>query len=384
MVFSGFNWKKTENVTRKHRKGIIMKRIFKRGIVIFTCLALMLGAFASCTVQRAYQGAPEGMRPINEGDEGGILYVPIAWSVDTSTGVPTAYVSDKNRTMITLVTVAADKVPEGGITAYFDSYRESFASTLKDFKIIKENEEASDYTTRMISTAGAYIYEYSGSVTNIKCKFKQAFFLHPENGTLFIITYSAIENVYENYLKTLTEAYDNFRFVAEPIPMVDKVQINLPSTEGIDVPEGYTLISNKFVDYHFFVPNTWSPSVNTGMSAAYASSNKRTTVNVVAFNTTFTSLDDYWAGYEEDLKATFGEVTYTGGETKYTASKLGSVDARNYSYKITRNGIEYLYNQHVVIYGGYVYTLTFCCESTAYETYKADFDGMLANFRFKA
>ena len=120
------------------------------------------------------------------------------------------------------------------------------------------------------------------------------------------------------------------------------------------------------------------------MSAAYANSSRRTTANVVAFNTTFMSLDDYWTGYEEDLKATFGEVTYTGGETKYTASKLGSVDARNYSYTLLRNGVEYLYNQHVVIYGGYVYMLTFCCESALYETYKADFDGMLASFRFKA
>ena len=361
-----------------------MKRIFKKGLLAVVCLAIMLGALASCTVQRAYQGAPEGMRPVNEGDEGGILYVPIAWSVDTSTGVPTAYVSDKNRTMITLMTVPADKVPEGGIPAYFNSYRESFASTLKDFKIIKETEEASDYTTRMISTAGAYIYEYSGKVTDIACKFKQAFFLHPENGTLFIITYSAIEDVYDSYLKTLTEAYDNFRFVAEPIPMVDKVQINLPGTEGIEVPEGYTLISNKFVDYHFFVPGNWSPSVNTGMSAAYANADKRTTANVVAFNTTFMSIDDYWAGYEKDLKATFGEVTFTGGETKYTASKLGDVDARKYSYKITRGTTEYLYDQQVVIYGGYVYMLTFCCESSSYDTYKSDFDGMLANFRFKA
>ena len=104
----------------------------------------MLGVLASCTVQRAYQGAPEGMRPINEGEEGGILYVPIAWSVDTSTGVPTAYVSEKNRTMITLVTVPADKVPEGGIPAYFDSYRESFASTLKDFKIIFHEYQGSN------------------------------------------------------------------------------------------------------------------------------------------------------------------------------------------------------------------------------------------------
>ena len=359
-----------------------MKRIVKKGILLGLCLVILVTAFTSCTVQRAYKGAPEGMRPVNEGNEGGIMYVPMAWSVDNSTGVPTAYVSDKNRTMITLVTVSADKVPGGSIPEYFNSYRESFAATLKDFQIIKESEEASDYTTRMISTAGAYIYEYSGTVTNIKCKFKQAYFIN--NGTLFIITYSAAASQYENYLKTLTEVYDNFKFVTEPIPMDDKTQLDLPSAEGVEVPEGYTLISNKFVDYYFFVPkDTWSPSVNTGMSAAYLNANKKVTANVIAFNTTYMNLDDYWVSYETDLTATFGEVKYTG-EAKFTPSKLSGLDARCYSYKITVSGTEYLYNQHLVIYGGYVYIVTFAAESSVYENYAADFNGMLSNFKFKS
>ena len=345
-------------------------------------LVLLLGAFSGCTVQKAYEGAPEGMRPVNEGNEGGILYVPIAWSVDTSTGVPTAYVSAQNRTMITLVTVSKETVAGKSIPEYFDSYRESFAQNLKDFKMIKESDEASDYTTRMIANAGAYVYEYSGTVTNIKFKFKQAFFTHPENGTLFIITYSAVSNLYENYLETLDDAYDNFKFVTEPIPMVDKIQIDLPGTDGTDVPEGYTLISNEFVDYRFFVPKTWSPSVNTGMSAAYANSSKKVTANVMAFNTSFTSLDEYWTGYEADLIATFGEVSYTT-EAKYTDSKLGGLDSRNYSYKIKQSGVEYIYNQHTVIYNNYVYMLTFCCESSLYDSYAEDFNGMLANFSFK-
>ena len=343
---------------------------------------LLCAVLSSCTVERAYEGAPKGMRPINEGEEGGILYVPIAWSVDTSTGVPTAYVSEQNRTMITLMTVSAEEVAGRTVQQYFDSYRESFAASLKDFQIIKESEEASDYTTRMISTAGAYIYEYSGTVTNIKCKFKQAFFFHPDNGSLFIITYSATASQYENYLKTLTEAYDNFKFVTEPIPMTDKIEISLPETDGIEVPDGYTLISNKFVDYYFFVPSTWSPAVNTGMSAAYVSADKGVTANVIAFNTTYMNLEDYWISYETDLIATFGEVRYLS-ETKYTASKLGGLDARCYSYEITQNGVSYRYDQHLVIYGGYVYIVTFSAESADFGGYASDFNGMLSNFKFK-
>lgn len=357
-------------------------RYFKKGLSLLLCLALLLCALSACTVQRAYEGAPENMRPINDGSEGGILYVPIAWSVDTSTGVPTAYVSSNNRTMITLVTVSADKLT-GSIPEYFNSYRDSFSQSVKDFKIVKDSDESPDYTTRMIDTAGAYIYEYTGKVTNIEYKFKQAFFQHPDTRDLFIITYSASASSYDSYLSVLTEAYDNFKFVTEPIPMTDKTEVTLPDTDGVDVPEGYTLISNKFVDYYFFIPSTWTPSVNTGMSAAVASADERVSANVVAFSTDHTSLDGYWEGYEADLKATFGDIVYTS-EAKYTDGTLGGLASRVYSYKITQGGTEYLYEQHAVIYGGYVYMLTFCCESSLYGTYSADLSGMLSNFRFKS
>ena len=164
--------------------------------------------------------------------------------------------------------------------------------------------------------------------------------------------------------------------------MVDKTEINLPDTDGVSVPDGYTLISNKFVDYYFFVPSTWSPAVNTGMSAAYLSSDKSVTANVVAFNTTYMNLDDYWVSYETDLTATFGEVKYLN-ESKFTASTLSGIEARCYSYEITQSGVTYRYDQHLVIYGGYVYIVTFSAESSAFSSFGADFDGMLANFKFK-
>ncbi len=359
-----------------------MNRNLKKGLLVFICLSILVSVFSSCTVNKSYVGAPDGMRPINEGEEGGIAYVPISWSVDTSTGIPTAYVSANNRTSITLVTVPGDRVG-ASIPEYFNSFRTSFEQSFKDFKIIKASENDSDYETRLIGGVAAYIYVYSGKVTEKSLKFKQAFFQNSNDKTLFIITYSAIEEVYENYLKTLDEVYDNFKFVTEPIPMTDKTEINLPSVEGIEVPEGYTLISNKFVDYYFFIPNTWTPSVNTGMSAAFATENKKVTANVTAFNTTYMSLDDYWANYEKDLISTFGNINYTE-ESKYTGSVFGQVEgARCYSYKITQSGVEYLCTQHVVIYGGYVYILTFLSEPSVYEIYSADFAGMLANFRFK-
>jgi hypothetical protein len=284
--------------------------------------------------------------------------------------------------MITLVTVPAEKIPSGEITKYFDSYREDFQKNIKDFKIIKASDDAKDYQTRMIAGASAYVYEFSGKITNIDYNFRQAYLLHPETKDLFIITCRAVPEAYNSLGKTITEVYDNFTFVTEPIKMEDKTEINLPGTEGVEVPSGFTLISNEFVDYYFFVPSDWTPTVNTGMSAAVSNKSSRTGASVVAFNTHYLSLDDYWTGYEEELKATFGEITYLS-DTKYSASKVGGLDARAYSYKITQNGTEYVYTQNVLIYNGYVYIITFSCENGSFDSFSLDFNGILQNFKFK-
>jgi len=68
-----------------------MKSKIIRILSITLMTALIISAFAGCTIKPYYEGAPEGMRPINEGEEKAILYVPDTWQVDTSTGIPTAY-----------------------------------------------------------------------------------------------------------------------------------------------------------------------------------------------------------------------------------------------------------------------------------------------------
>lgn len=357
-----------------------MKSKIIRILSIALISALIISAFAGCTIKPYYEGAPEGMRPINEGEEKAILYVPDNWQVDTSTGIPTAYYSTNDMTMITLVTVKADVLAGRTIPDYWASYKETFSSSVKDFTVIKENETDPDYTTRLISERSTYVFDFSATVTGLKYKFRQALLTHPLTGDLLIITYSSTAEGFDQHIDDLGTVYNNFTFVTEKIPMTDKTEVVLP--ENTNAPEGYITVSSEFVDYYLYVPSDWTAVINTGMTAAHAPESVSTTVNATAFSTTLSNLDEYWAGYETDLTSTYGAVTYADPEHKYTEAIVDGFSGRKYAYSLTISGVSYNYEQYMVLKGGYIYLLTFCCE-TENADLSEEFNDIAANFKFK-
>ncbi len=338
-----------------------MKRITKI-LALMLALFAVLAAFTACTIQPGYEGAPEGMRPINEGKEGAILYVPSGWSVETSTGVPTAYYSSKDRSTVTLTAVSAEA--SGGLDAksYFESYIENFKTAITDFAFAKEKEEDPDYTNRLIANVGAIIYTYSGKVAELDYKFRQALLKNPKDGTLFIITYSATASLFDNHTEELEEIYDNFRFVTESIPMKDTTQIENPSTEGVTVPDGMKLISSVHTDYYLFVKNDWVPTVTTGMTAAHAPNDALTNISCTVFTEYTIDFDAYWTSYEKDIKNTFGNITYEN-DSRFTELKIDGIPARAYTYSVEMSGKTTCYAQYVTIREGQVYLVTVSADS---------------------
>lgn len=350
----------------------------------------MLLSLAACTVEKGYEGAPKGMRPCNEGENGVIMYVPSYWNVDTSTGIPTAFYSDKDRTMISLVTVSASELAGQSVPQYWEAHKTAFAATVKDFALDKASEDASDYTTRLIAkdTCTLYEYKYSFKITGLNggealYRFNQAFFIHPTSGELFIVTYSAPDSVYKKHLEDLTLVYDNLRLVTETIPMVDKTEKpEFVTVEG--TPDGYGAITHDHVDYILFVPTSWTPLINTGMAAARDSANPSTTCNVTVFSLEGgENYDTFFEGYEKDLAASLGAPTFSNPENKYSLKSLGGYEARNYVYSLTSNGVSYTYDQYILINGGYITMLTLCCEAEDYTANLDTFNGIASSFKFK-
>lgn len=383
-----------------------MKIIIKKAAAVILLLALTVSVLASCTVERSFPGAPKGMRPCNDGSQGVIVYVPANWGVDTSTGIPTAYFTKTESTMLTLVTVPAAEWQGGKadktVPQYWEEQKVKFAS-MKDFSVIRASEEAKDdlYFTDVIAENRQlfeyrYTFKMPQQTSELTYKFAQAFFVDPASNALHIVTYSSLEPYFDSHLEELSEIYKNLKFVSAPEQMQDTV----PPAQFVQIentPEGYSALTGEHIDYVLFVPSDWIPLLNTGITAASAPSAPSVTCNVTAFNLEnndnvidAADFDSYFAAFEKTLTDSVGAPVFADPEVKYSAATLGVLnssavlDARRYSYTITFDGVEYAYTQYISIFQGYVYQLTFCCKSADLPTYSAVFDGIASNFKFKA
>lgn len=348
------------------------------------CMFILCVSFASCSIQKAYEGAPDGMRPINDGSIGATVYVPSSWCVDASLGVPMGYVSSTDRTMVTLIYVSETELNGRSLSEYWLSYKDEFTASMTDFTIIKDSDDAKDYTTRLIAGADAYEFEFTATVTGLEYHFRQAI-IRGKNNDAYLLTYSAFEDNYETHIDVLLDdIYDNFAFTTETISVEDDNTVSPGIDDEIEIPDGMQLISNKAVDYIMFVPSDWCISVNTGVSAAYVSSEDKTSVSAVAFDTDYTSLDDFWNSYSEDIVNTFGNIEYTDTDNKYAEVTIdGYQSARCYNFSVTARGVEYRYSENVLLRDGYIYIITFCSEASMFESHISEFDLIISNFSFK-
>jgi hypothetical protein len=149
-----------------------------------------------------------------------------------------------------------------------------------------------------------------------------------------------------------------------------------------DVPEGMILMSNDIVDYTAYIPQNWIviTDKNAGYCTAYYSETDRTNISVTAFEAEedYASIDEFWASYEEDFNATFGELSDLTSEQIV----LGGYGANRYVFNATVTGIEYKYMQVVCIKGLTVYILTYTAPSASYDTHLADAESVITTFKF--
>ena len=105
-------------------------------------------------------------------------------------------------------------------------------------------------------------------------------------------------------------------------------------------PMGYREISDEGLNYHFYVPDDWTPDVSTGMTSAYFSGRDPSNVSVTAFeldDTSINSVEAYWELNEADLKLILPDLEYVDESD----CKLGGVDGRQYVYTASMSDTEY-------------------------------------------
>lgn len=214
---------------------------FVKKISAFAAGLILAGALCGCG-NPADSFAPKGFKKISPDNADYVLYVPDSWTADLSTGVTTAYVSAKDRSNISFMAFEADDtvirvdvngkttgegtatapvttdkpettVPETKVPAetgtgtekpsevpkiesvgdYWEYYEADFRKTFGDMEYEVHGENV------LLSAKAAKKYVYTATVTGQKYKFMQVVML--DKGTVYIYTYTALPDNYDNNLE---------------------------------------------------------------------------------------------------------------------------------------------------------------------------------------
>lgn len=191
-----------------------MKKILSLIIASVMCIL----CFASCSKADDY--VPAGYKKASNKNADYDLFVPAGWTVDMSTGVTTAYASDRSNisfvgfelddTIIRFdpVTTGGEESSESGdenkdaediktVDDYWKYYESTFSSTFSDMEYLTNGENM------LLSGIEAKKYAYKATVTEIEYVFLQVVAI--KDKTVYVFTYTARENLYESHLDEVEE-----------------------------------------------------------------------------------------------------------------------------------------------------------------------------------
>ena len=163
-------------------------------------LALCLIALAACSKKAS--DAPNGMQTASNEYSDYHLYVPENWTVETSTGVITAKYSDSIMANISMMALSLSSETTT-IDAYWSSFKETFEQTIVDWQ-----EEASE--DMLLDGHAAKKYVYTGKVASIEAKYMQVLCIR--KGAVYIFTYTASPDKFDDYLNDINKMLDTFTF----------------------------------------------------------------------------------------------------------------------------------------------------------------------------
>ncbi len=185
------------------------------------------------------------------------------------------------------------------------------------------------------------------------------------------------------------------------------------TTRDSYVPVGYQRASHSDAGYYFYVPNDWTTDLSTGVATAYVSAKDHSSVSFMAFEVNdswiqasgekgndtdavtattedavttaapeteapdtegatdpsgvagggatevpenITTVEEYWAYYEGEFRATFGDLTYS---VEGESLMMAGMKAKKYVYTATVTGTLYEFMQVVALKEGTVYIFTY-------------------------
>lgn len=326
--------------------------------------------FCLCAVgcSQKDEGAPEGMKSATVSGEPFSLFVPLAWTENTASGISSAYFSASAGLSVSAryYTPAAPMTKE----AYLDLCAAALAIEYADadFALV-ENKVAATLGGK---DAARISYEFKKGETVMRA--------------------SQITAAYEGYLVSLyiycPKAETELR--AEVIEEIRGAFAIEGFAEGVDkgvtvtvkgTPEGMKLASDEDIEYRLFVPNSWICNPKSGANDAYYPESGKPNISVTSYvPDTSMSINDYFLRCEEEYKKELPEYSRVGEGVE---RKIDERKAFSYTYTTTVEGVEIKIMQTIFVYDSSFYTITYTALSDRFDEHMADVEKILGAFKFR-
>ena len=155
-------------------------------------------ALASCSGS----DAPSGMKLASNEVSDYYFYVPKNWTVDMSTGVASAYYSEKDRSNMSMTSYALSSAMTAD--AYWESVRSTYAA------LFAEMSEPEVKTTALDGVE-AKQYTYTAKAGTEQFKIMQIFCVKGE--TVYVFTFTATPEKFEEHIDKVALVLAEFRFM---------------------------------------------------------------------------------------------------------------------------------------------------------------------------
>lgn len=309
--------------------------------------------------------APEGMKSATIDGEPFALYVPLAWTVNTASGISGAYYSTVD-----------------GLSVSARYYTPSIATTKDTYLDLCLASAADEYANmgyelvenKLGATLGQkdalkISYEFDRGEIRIRCSQITA----EHNGDLVSLYLYCPKSELEARSEVLEEIRGAFVLKDKgeaPAEVITK-----------DTPEGMKLASNKDIEYRLFVPKSWICDPESGASEAYYPESGKPNVSVTSFvPKTSMSVKDYFLLCEEGYKKELPEYSR---DAEPTERKVGDRTAYSYVYSVKAGGSDIKIMQTLLAYDSCFYTITYTARAEDFEEHMNDVNAILDAFRFR-
>ena len=347
-----------------------LKKTYLRLISIALVAVIALAALADCS---GTSEIPEGFQYATCNGEYFRLFVPTQWTVNTSSGISGAYVSQTTGNTVTMREVTFTppaELAEGKeeFDYFVEEHREGI-KTLKDFKEIST-------ANKTLGGHRAWETVYTAKVSEKTMKFRQV--LAKAYDRYFIFTYSAFEEHYD----LVGEEVDNI--LAEVVfyknPYNDGEYKKIPT--DVTVPDGMKLVSDDTVAFRFFAPTNWISDDKNESCVVYFSESDRSNVSLLPYMPADdqTTIEQFWKDTELYYENNLSSYKLISTNTDV---KLGGLDAVAYVYTYSVGGVEYKTMQTVTVYSTMIYSMTYTALAENYDAHLDDVARMAKELTFR-